>query len=185
MPRYYRRRYRTIVRAPKKKWGSNLIAVDMSVVNPSGSTADRGYHVITLAANKTETNAPTPVVIKTGNFKLQADYWTINQSTTLPTGPEVKCFIVFVPQGMEPTNYASAAGLINNHPEWIMAWKVVDSGSVNANTSVDFNKFSMSSRLKRNLNSGDSVMCLLLVEGISPQTTVSVKGLCQFWTCAN
>lgn len=185
MARYYRRRTYTRVVRPKKKWGSNMIGIDMTVANPSGSTSDSGYFASTLAANKTESNAPTPVVVKTGNFKLQADLYSFNQSGSVSGRPEVKCFIVFVPQGMEPTTYTAAAGIINNHPEWIMAWKVVDTGAVGLNATVDFNRFAMSSRLKRNLNSGDSILCILLVDGIMPQTTVKVKGMCQFWTCAN
>ena len=34
MARYYRRRYRTIVRAPKKKWASNIAALTMSTTGP-------------------------------------------------------------------------------------------------------------------------------------------------------
>lgn len=179
----YRRYRRTIIRAPKKKWGSNLINVDMTISNTE-SVPGNGFYVVTLAGNKTEANAPTPVVIKTGNFKLQGDLYMTNSSLSAVT-PSIKCYIVFVPQGMVPTSYEAANALIQNHPEWIISWRVLESSRAVANAAMDSSKFSMSSRLKRNLNSGDSVYCILTVEGIPASSNLILHAMCQFWTCAN
>ena len=105
MARYYRRR-RTIVRAPKKKWGSNMVGIDMNVTN-SGQTIDSGFRAVTLAANKTETTAPTPVIVKTGNFKIQGDLYYTGTGQSIGH-PSATLYIVFVPQGMEPTIPAAA-----------------------------------------------------------------------------
>lgn len=179
----YRRYRRTIVRAPKKKWGSNMVHINMNVTNSTESTTS-GYHAITLAANKTESNAPTPVVVKTGNFKIQGDM-QVSAGTAVNTSPVATMYIVFVPQGMEPTSYLAASSLVVNHPEWIMAWRFLESGFSSSAGVLDFERFSFSSRLKRNLNSGDSILAILLVEDLAAGHGCSVTGMCQFWTCAN
>ena len=182
MARYYRRRYTRVVK-PKKKWGSNMIGVEMNVVN-SGQTITGGYHAVTLATNKTETTSPTPVIVKTGNFKVQGDLHYTGSGTSVGH-PSAMLYVVFVPQGMEPTTYAAASSLIANHPEWILAWRFLESNIVNAAGIVDTNRFSFSSRLKRNLNSGDSILAILLVGSLGVGQTCTVNGMCQFWTCAN
>lgn len=183
MARYYRGRTRTIVRAPKKKWGSNMIGVDLLVSNTEQATSN-GYHAVTLAANKSEVNAPTPVIVKTGNFKLQGDLRYVGSGSGAGAS-NATLYIVFVPQGMEPTNYVSATALVNNHPEWIMAWRYLESSIVVGTQVVDTNRFSVSSRLKRNLNSGDSIFAILVVSNLPPGHQCGVQGMCQFWTCAN
>ena len=67
MARYYRRRYtRTIVRAPKKKWCSNILDINLrtdgaGVTNP---VATLSSSFVNLAENKTEANSPTPFLFK-------------------------------------------------------------------------------------------------------------------------
>lgn len=90
---------------------------------------------------------------------------------------------MFVPQGWGLTDLGS---IVSEHPEWIMAWSVVDMPVVQANSTLtETNKFSMSSRLKRNLNSGDRIVFYYIpfVDASSSTTTVSIT--CQYWTCAN
>lgn len=179
----YRRYRRTIVRAPKKKWGSNIINISSQISNTTGQIAN-GFHYIVLAQNKTETTVPTPVIIKTGNFKLQGDLY-FSYTATGGTQVVATLYILYIPQGMEPQTANGAETLVQNHPEWIMAWKVLEGGATLGNRSLDSNRFTVTSRLKRNLNSGDSVISLLIVENLNTDHTVFLKGKCQFWTCAN
>ena len=187
MARYYRRRYtRTIVRAPKKKWCSNILDINLNTTGTTTTVTPPNYdsNYTTLVENKSETTSPTPVIIKTGNFKLQADLYfdgAASGSSVVAT-----LYIAYVPQGWSLTPTSSAASLVANHPEWIMAWRVLESGYVDGNNSlVDSNRFTMSSRLKRNLNSGDSVAAIVIYDNLLAGAVGHIKGKCQFWTCAN
>lgn len=181
--RYYRSR-RTVVVRPKKKWGSNIVDIELTANNATSGSVS-AFSRIQLAQNKIEATTPTPVIIKTGNFKLQADTFFGGTSSSGVSQTSATLYIVFVPQGVEPQTYAAAEALIQNHPEWIMAWRVLEGGFTNPSGQYDSTRFTLSSRLKRNLNSGDSVIALLLIQNLSPDQGVQVKGKCQFWTCAN
>lgn len=178
----YRRYRRTIVRAPKKKWGSNFQGITMTMTNGTQQPAVVHYSNI-LAQNKTESNAPTPVILKTGNFKLQADFTVQAENDDIVV--HLFMYIIFVPEGLAPASSLEAANLIRNHPEWVMAWKMVDGSPVDRTLTAGFQKISISSRLKRNLNSGDSVYAIAICNELAPGATVKVQGQCQFWTCAN
>lgn len=189
MARYYRRRYRTIVRAPKKKWASNFRDVDMEVPNQDESAHDV-YVYKDLAENSTEANSPTPVIVKVGNFKIQADFSVaVNTPTTYVVGhaPTGILYVMYWPQGISASGTIQARTLIQNHPEWIMGWRAIDFDtiSVNAGESVGVSKLSLTSRLKRNLNSGDKIVCIAMIQNLPAATTFSARGMCQFWTCAN
>lgn len=190
MARYYRRRYRTIVRAPKKKWCSNIKNVSFNKQN-TGSSAGNIVDQMVLAHNSTEINTPTPIIVKTGNFKLQADFH-VYYSTTITdfaTQAYARLFIIYIPEGVMPSSptYLNMSPIITSHPEWILAWKYFDvtQGAISPNTVADGTKISMSSRLKRNLNTGDSIYAVFLMDSLPAGATVTVRGMCQFWTCAN
>lgn len=180
----YRRRYRTIVRAPKKKWASNMIGIDMTITN-SEQVIAAGYDKVVIASNKTESTTPTPVVVKTGNFKVQGDMYYTGGSTQVIGHPSAILYIVFVPEGMEPQTGPAAVAIVGNHPEWILTWRLLESNYVGGAGIVDTNRFTLSSRLKRNLNSGDAVYAIVLVNSLAPSQQCHIQGACQFWTCAN
>ena len=188
MPRYYRRRYRTIVRAPKKKWCSNMREIELPVTN-TDTTVTSVSNYMMLAENKSEISAPTPIVVKTGNFKLQADFYInfTGTSTSQQIAANAQLYIIYVPEGMTVNTYTAASNIVKNHPEWIMAWRYFDvkQGPINVNTLADGGKISMTSRLKRNLNSGDAIYAVLLVQSLPSLVNMSVRGMCQFWSCAN
>ena len=86
-------------------------------------------------------------------------------------------------------DYASLRNIVEKHPEWILAWRQFSSDFLNSNTNLD--RVSFSSRLKRNLNSGDQICAVVLanvdtniVVG-TPISRVIINGTCQFWTCNN
>lgn len=187
MARYYRRRTRTIVRAPRKKWASNFMDVNMEVTNSGSLAADVQVNKV-LAVNKSESTSPTPVIIKTGNFKLQGDYYIANTGAAVDqytvTG---MLYVIYLPEGIEFTTPASAQQIVTNHPEWILGWRVIDFSvtTLEQYQAQDVTKVSLTSRLKRNLNSGDKIYCLVMIQNMPSGCKFISKGMCQFWTCAN
>lgn len=182
----YRRYRRTIIRAPKKKWATNIVDI-----TSNGATYDseNTFHYATiLAQNKSESTSPTPVIIKTGNFKAQFDL-LINVSSSGMVA--ATAYIIFLPEGyFDPSITPDSpmwGRMIYNHPEWIMVWRQLDFGNANAAGSVDTSVVRMSSRMKRNLNSGDKIYFVILGTGQFAGTgnSTHVNGSVQYWTCAN
>lgn len=177
MPRRYYRR-RTVVRAPRKKWGSNINNFNFV----TAGTAQLQGGSVTLVQNSASTSNPTPVIIKAGNFKVQGDAFFI---TSAQAQVELSMYVVYLPEGLNPTDAAAYQGLITAHPEWVLAWKFISANRVGQAGSDQSLSFSLSSRLKRNLNSGDKIVLLGLAAAGSSLTSANFAGLCQYWTCAN
>lgn len=197
--RYYKKR--TVVVRPRKKWASNLtqlVGAQTSNVNvaPPGQAPNTHYIITSdLAQNKAQAGSPTPVVLKCGNFKLKGDMRLYLTSSTTTSAQFAGCiaYIMYIPEGVSPSS-----SLVQMHPEWIMAWSPinVELNFVQSGTAVTQNveKFSMSSRLKRNLNSGDKVVMILDLMFVptanaTAASTISITyqpsiGV-QYWTCAN
>lgn len=178
MPRYYRRRYtRTLVK-PKKKWATNFVDINAN----SSISGNKVVYATLLCQNSTQVGVPTPVVVKTGNFKLQCDaYFTLSQASAV----EFSIYIMYVPEGLVPIGFDDTKEFIDKHPEWILAWKYSTFDYVSGTSNIE--TIRVSSRLKRNLNSGDSIM-LIGLGTTGSGITYSARGLsgkCQFWTCAN
>lgn len=164
--RYYRRAIRV---APRKKWASCIL---------QGSVTTSNFGVI--CENSIGTATPTPVIVKCGNFKVQGDvmFQTTGGGSTRPVN--LNFFLIFVPEGITPSD-----ALIGSHPEWIIGWRNVDVGlirSTSENPTATSN-FSFTSRLKRNLNSGDKIVALL--QSGDSQLTANCVFTCQYWTCSN
>lgn len=164
--RYYRRYYKA---TPKKKWASNIVQSSVTTSN----TAD-------IVVNSAQSSAPTPVIVKCGNFRVQGDVmYTSNGSGSTYRPVNINFFLLFIPEGVTPSD-----GLIGAHPEWIIGWKALDIGVLSTSQgSYAATSFSFSSRLKRNLNSGDRVIAILQTRdsGMTAQCVFT----CQYWTCAN
>lgn len=177
MARYYRRRYTRVVK-PKIKWATNLV----DITGNATSSANKVVFTTTVCVNSAQSGTPTPVIVKTGNFKLQCDaYFTLSQ----PSVVEFSVYIMYVPEGSSILGYDGAREFVEKHPEWILAWKYSTFDYVSGTSNVE--TIRVSSRLKRNLNSGDSIK-LIGLGSTSTGTTFSAQGLsgkCQFWTCAN
>ena len=183
MARYRRRYTRTIVRAPRKKWGSNFKDINLTIQNTTAQTQN-GYNYATIAENSAETGAPTPVVVKTGNFRVQGDMFATSTPGGTVNRVSVTLYIIFVPQGFDPATYEAAIAIINNHPEWILSWRVLESG-FSTTGIMDSNRFTMTSRLKRNLNSGDKICAIFVAKDIISGQRVDLVSKVQYWTCAN
>lgn len=175
MPRYYRRRYTRVVR-PKKKWASNIA----TWVNESVT----GVPAVSLASNNIQAANPTPTILKVGNFKVSADLTFTATQTATGYIPAVVAYILYVPEGWPTGEAASFNNLIRSHPEWIMATK-----TMGANSRIDsvfpVDTLNMSTRLKRNLNSGDKIYLYFNFNTTATISSITITGTCRYWTCAN
>lgn len=128
-----------------KKWSPVLDEWASTVhQNVATNTTVTEFHAICANSANIGT-APTATVIKCGNFKCSFECECGAGNYNAVTGV---AFIMFVPQGVTPD-----ADYPKQHPEYILAWRAFNpAGSVSATT--------IQSRLKRNLNSGDSVVFL-------------------------
>lgn len=200
MARYYRRRYTRVVK-PKKKWATNI----RSIVFDTGATplgASRIGLSQVLCANSAETfastaTAPTPTIVKCGNFKVQCDALVTLSSNDFM---RLTMYILYIPEGVfvasssltalekYETDEISLGLIIQKHPEWILAWRQFDSQQ--GTGTLNSERVSFSSRLKRNLNSGDQIYAVFLAHsgtgvGTNVISRVVITGTCQFWTCTN
>ena len=134
-----------IVKRNKQKWAPVCVGwtPDQAYVIGAGQTA---FHYVTICANDSHTAvAPTATIIKCGNFKTN---FSITYSTGFAGLASIlyKLVVIYVPQGYTAINDV----LIEKHPEWVLGW--TQFSPVNG-TTVTF-----SSKLKRNLNSGDEII---------------------------
>lgn len=182
MPRYYRRRRSVVVR-PKKKWASNMTFTSYEIL--PGGTGTQPVPVTNLVINSAQANTPTPTIIKAGNFKINADV-TYSVSTTTPISHLV-AVVVFLPEGIDPLSNAALGALLTAHPEYIIAWRQLDTSYIVTGSSPgNVQNVTFSSRLKRNLNSGDRIVFGILDQTpAGTVTSIRVALTAQYWTCAN
>lgn len=151
----------------------------------TGTATTQGASV-TLVQNSAATANPTPVIIKAGNFKVQGDGFFIATATTQVA---LSLYIIYLPEGLSPPDATSYQAVISAHPEWVLAWKFISANRIfpaaGASATDQSLTFSMSSRLKRNLNSGDRIVLVGLATAGSGLSSANFSGLCQYWTCAN
>nr|WCR62157.1 MAG: capsid protein [Smacoviridae sp.] len=166
--RYYRR---TRVVRPKKKWASNMKQGTLNATTP----------IAILVENSLQGSSPTPVVVKAGNFKIQGDL-TVYISAAAAQVARMTLLVFWLPEGLTADSDAAGA-IVSNHPEWILAWKQLDTVGSTSQGNLAASGFSFSSRLKRNLNSGDKICIAFLNDTSAAQPTI--KYTCQYWTCAN
>ena len=168
MPRYYKykRYYKKLF--PKKKWATNITSDTLDVVlNTNDKTASRDA---LICRNAVQTDYPTPVILKAGRFKIKGDVRFSQTNVAQFTSCMVYC--LFVPEGATPEIL-----LISNHPEYLLGWTSIslDSGST----------FSLTTTLKRNLNSGDSIYLLFSFDTTTTPSQPIVYNIfytAQFWT---
>lgn len=183
--RYYRRSVRVV--APRKKWATNIKQGSIQAAI-SGST---GEGFATLVANSPQTTVPTPVIIKSGNFKIQGDCQFAATSGAISTGMAISLFVMYLPEAFTASagTLGGIAAVIDAHPEWIVAWKALDISAYTGTlpSSNGTAGFSFSSRLKRNLNSGDGIYLVVVVREASSSGNLNVRVnyTTQYWTCAN
>ena len=165
---------RTIVVRPKKRWASIMKSTSYGTNLTSGQSNQVNSH--DLVVNSTDSATPTPIVVKTGNFKLYGTTNTSIASTDIYKLYNVTAYVMYCPQGYTYTTLLD----ITNHPEYIMGrstFRFVPGENCSC---------SLSSRLKRNLNSGDKVCLVLHTAKDSALTgTLNIYLNWQYYTCAN
>lgn len=177
MPRRYYRR-RTVVVRPKKKWASNIGQLSYTMTAPA-SSADPGK---VLVQNAAQSSNPTPTILKAGNFKASVDV-SLSYSSSPASLPNCTVYILFLPEGISINTANDLLAVVSSHPEYVMAWRKLDFDFVNSAGTFNTSSVTMSSRLKRNLNSGDRIYFGLYPAGSA--ATITIQGTVQFWTCSN
>lgn len=175
MPRryYYARRYYGGSRRKARKWSPSLVRANLALTAAAGVNS---FTTLDLCGNSSNVGANVPVstIIKAKNFK------TVIDVTSGTGGDALRNFflaIMYIPQGFVVTGETPA-----QHPEWILVWRSVD---------VSFNgqqlqNVQISSRLARNLNSGDKIVMFVSVENTGVSTAnVNLGFFCSFVTCNN
>lgn len=135
-------------------------------------TSASGYVSADLVVNSTETATPTPTIIKTKHFKMSVDTY-VSTPANIALGPIV-AYIMYVPQG-----YTLATNTPVDHPEWVLSWRSIDTGSALAGTTYHAN-VTMSSSLSRNLNSGDAIKFVMVANNVNTANTYSLNAVVHF-----
>ena len=180
MPRRYYRRTR-YYRYSKKKWSPTL---GQGVLTTAAEPSSTGFGYTVLCSNSSlqGTQAPVTTIIKVKNFKCVIDI--VSKSATTPNGMflrNVFYAIMFVPQGFTIT-----ANTPIEHPEWIMVWRTSDFGPLAEGSASTASNLQLSSRLTRNLNSGDQIVLFnSFYNSESVANTVLNTFYCSFVTCNN
>lgn len=149
MPRRYTKRT-VIIRKPRVKWSPHMEAYsdELLISNNLQSV------VIAIAANNNDSHIPAVPVVQVTRINIQAQLGSGQLS-----GMDWYAYLVFIPENTTLSSTSQWIDYIYAHPEYLMARKIVESDNAMDNTSV---ALSMSTRLKRNLNSGDKIYLLLV-----------------------
>lgn len=168
MARYvrYKRYYKKIY--PRKRWASHVKSDRPYItITPDGASGSTSFVVCKNSASDAN---PTPSILKFGRFKMKGDIRTLAANAGNATSCNV--FVVYVPEGA-----TLDALLIDRHPEYILGWSCLslDTG----------NSFSITSSLKRNLNSGDSIQAFFTADvSHYPESSITYNFFytIQYWT---
>lgn len=181
MPRRYYTRYRSRrTYVARRKWSPTLIQTQQQT---AAIPDTNGYSTVTLCANASNqgTNVPVSTIIKVKNFKVVLDIVSLSSNASSSTIRNNFYAIMFVPQGFTVT-----ANIPQEHPEWIMVWRTVDVGRPATDGAPTSPNIQMSSRLTRNLNSGDSIVLFhSYYNSSSASANISTTAIVSFVTCNN
>lgn len=176
MARYYRRRYYPRYRVKKRNWSSNIITSNTTLTFPEASNYGAGS-AICLNPSQSVATVSQPFTIK--NIKLSVSCIAPN-ATTLQGMDNIVVAIVYIPQGYNVT-YAT----LTEHPEWFMAIKYIDNPTLDS-AGGTFKPFTISTRLARKLQTGDSVqLCVFGQNNSGTALSCTIRFMAQWWTCAN
>lgn len=173
-----RRRYRRY-RRRSGRWAPNITNLLSSITTVANSNF---FGTIDLATNPAQTNQTVSqtYTVKRIELTLQLETPTSSGWSTIENATG---YIMYVPQGMTVT-----VDYPQQHPEYIMAYRYIGSpeNESTAAASGVRNALRIRSRLARKLQTGDSIIFLLV--GVNTGTVnqdVDVHGLVRWWTKAN
>lgn len=172
--RYYKR---------KGRWSSNIKIVPPSTVSaPKNSNFE---HHLTLTSNPVQTANAVSQQYTVKNIELSYQIEALPDSYV--NIENLVVYIMFLPQGMTVTlEYPE------QHPEYIMAYRYLGSPDAER-ASVGGNIINsgrlppkIKTRLSRRLQTGDSIIFLLVGTNNSPNDSeITINGLVRWWTKAN
>lgn len=169
MARRYYTRYRPRTYRAKRKWSPTLVNGTITTSAQAGTTATAFVVLCENSAN-VGTNTPVSTIVKVKNARVVLD----PQSNVGSSIRNSFYAIMYVPQG-----YQLTAETPTQHPEWIMVWRTID-------TAGDSRNITMSSRLTRNLNSGDKIVLYHSMVNVGTGLITSgVTFFASFVTCNN
>lgn len=169
MARYYKYR-RTFVKKvyPRKRWASCMKTGLLDITIQPGTLA--GVAVADICKNAADGNTPNPVIVKFGRFKMKGDLRYSASAARAVSSCMI--YILYVPEGVVINQ-----NFVMQHPEYLLGWTCLSLESGGS--------FSLSSGLKRNLNSGDKIQAFFYADTlISPQEaiTFALYFHIQYWT---
>lgn len=163
-----RRYYRVKKTYPKQKW----LPVNNEIVigpfqNLNANSYAVMYKIVTQNATRTIAdgggNISNASIIKTGRFRFKGTIYEVaGNNVTHLIG------LAYIPEGYTIPQTSSSNDNIGEcffykHPEWILCWTRID-----YNNAAQRNEYSLSSKLKRNLNTGDQIIAFRI--GINRST---------------
>lgn len=169
MPRYYKYRRSYVKKVyPRKRWATNIKSALLDIT--INANQNNGWNSAIICQNSPQSATPNPVIVKFGRFKMKGDLRY--SSSVVAAISSCLVFVTYVPEGTT-VNY----DLVSQHPEYILGWTCLSSDSGNS--------FSLTSTLKRNLNSGDQIAVLFYVDLLNTSSSSLTFALflnCQYWT---
>lgn len=197
-----RRTVRRTVTKPRKRWQMQLYQMNSPVnsddnnkrtyMNVDANSSFMIVHEITQ--NATASSTPTPSIVKVGNFQVKM-YVSCEPVNYQPIRLlyYLRAYVVFVPEGVTPTG-----AWMNQHPEYILAkggkassgfsYAVTQNQAgqdVQISSAKALVNLQFSSRLKRNLNTGDKIMLILIGNAVPASINYTMYGDVQFFACTN
>lgn len=174
------RRYRRY-RRRSGKWSTRLTAINVSQL----TTAGNAFFVFrTLATNPVQDDNTVSQRFTVKNVNCQVNIEWQTGGGTNPNGSYVENlqhYILYIPQG-----FTLSENTPFEHPEWIMAYRLL--GSPQDDASPGYLPAKISTRLARKLDTGDRIVYLLLGSNTGPSgtsTTIRIDGLVKLNTKAN
>lgn len=182
-----RRYYRSRRIYPKQKWSINT----NQVIVLTGATNVNSYSVassnIILNPSRTGNTGDSlnvaSQILKTARVKFKGII-----SSAMNAFQSTLIAIMYIPEGINPAiandnNANIGSSIFYTHPEWIISWTRVD-----YTNAAQKNEISMTSKLKRNLNPGDSIRLIVYnfnnaAQGQVP--SVDVVGTCSYCVRSN
>lgn len=170
MKRTYR--YRRLRTYPKQKWSINTVQLGFNapLVAASSFSVQSGSVVENPSRNGVSgaaVNTPSSI-LKCSHIKLKGVF-----NAGMIAGQSALLMLMYCPEGINPNLANTSTDNIGSsiffaHPEWVMAWNRMDYSDAGQK-----NEFSLTSRLKRNLNPGDSIR--FIVYNINTTNTGNVS----------
>lgn len=173
-----RRRYYRVKRVyPKQKWlpvnnelgmnGVEMLGASTFLTTTQPITENSGRNITDGGGN-----VSSATIVKIGRVRIKGVL-----SSTTGASMSYIIGIAYVPEGYVINQTATSIADLGNtffykHPEWIMCWTRMDYSN-----GGQGNEFSLSSRLKRNLNTGDQIVAFRIAVNSSTNIGSAVSSI--------